>query len=529
MNANEAIAVFLIESMSIQTASNETRPLFKASFLVLLIGMLAGTTASFGQSTNQLSIDAVRQLRLPDVVLESVKSVGSDSKNPKAYLEVNGVIGTSIRFELLLPEDWNGRFVMGGGGGFVGTVQNMARGSVNRGYATVGTDTGHHDESGYLAGWAIDNLEAKVNFGHLAVHRTAEVAKALIRDYYGSDSKYSYFVGCSRGGGQAMMEAQRYPRDFDGIVAGAPAFNWTGLAAMSVAIAQALYPDPATLDHPVITKESLERLQASIIEQCDAQDGLKDGVVQNPPSTHFDLSMVPGITEEQRKAFEAIYRGAFNGNVQIYPGYSPGAECDPNQWIAWITGSVPPMVAKNHVPDLMFAFGTQIWKGLVFNDPDWDYSRYNFSSFERDTRLAASFLNATSPNLDAFKARKGKLIIWHGWADPALPPQATVDYYRQVEAHDPNAAEYCRLFMVPGCLHCGGGPGASEVDWLSTIADWVEHSQSPNKVIASKSESGNAQMTRPLFPYPRYAVYNGSGDTKSAESFVAKSPVGLTR
>src|ERR1039458_5983123 len=179
MNANEAIAVFLIESMSIQTASNETRPLFKASFLVLLIGMLAGTTASFGQSTNQLSIDAVRQLRLPDVVLESVKSVGSDSKNPKAYLEVNGVIGTSIRFELLLPEDWNGRLVMGGGGGFVGTVQNMARGSVNRGYVTVGTDTGHHDESGYLAGWAIDNLEAKVNFGHLAVD---QIGRASCRE-----------------------------------------------------------------------------------------------------------------------------------------------------------------------------------------------------------------------------------------------------------------------------------------------------------------------------------------------------------
>ena len=188
MNPDKAIAVLLIEAISIQTASNETRPLFKASLLVLLIGMLAGTTASFGQSTNRLRIDVVRQLRLPDVVLESVKSVGSDSKNPKPYLEVNGVIGTSIRFELLLPEDWNGRFVMGGGGGFVGTVQNMARGSVNRGYATVGTDTGHHDESGYLAGWAIDNLEAKVNFGHLAVHRTAEVAKALIRDYYGSDS-----------------------------------------------------------------------------------------------------------------------------------------------------------------------------------------------------------------------------------------------------------------------------------------------------------------------------------------------------
>lgn len=529
MNPKDAPSVYPIQPMPIQTAGSDMRPRFKAYVLVSLTVLLAGTTASSGQATNRLGVDAVRQLRLPDVVLESVKSVPQSSENPKAYLQLNGVIGTSIRFELLLPEDWNGRFVMGGGGGFVGTVQNMARGSVNIGYATVGTDTGHHDESGYLAGWAIDNLEAKVNFGHLAVHRTAEVAKALIRDYYGSDSKYSYFVGCSRGGGQAMMEAQRYPRDFDGIVAGAPAFNWTGLAAMSVAIAQALYPDPAKLDHPVITKESLERLQASIIEQCDAQDGLKDGVVQDPPATHFDLSKVPGITEEQRKAFEIIYRGTFNGNAQIYPGYSAGAECDPNQWITWITGPMPSMVAKDKVPDLMFAFGTQIWKGLIFNDPDWDYSRYNFASFARDTRLAASFLNATSPNLDAFKARKGKLIIWHGWADPALPAQATVDYYRLVEAHDPNAAEYCRLFMVPGCLHCGGGPGASDVDWLSTIADWVERSRPPDKVIASKPESGNTRITRPLVPYPRYAAYNGTGDTKSAESFVAKSPADLTR
>src|SRR2546421_446552 len=165
---------------------------------------------------------------------------------------------------------------MGGGGGFVGSVQNAARDSVNRGYATVGTDTGHHSEPGYLAEWALDDLEAKVNFGYLAVHRTAEVAKALIRSYYHTDPAASYFLGCSRGGGQAMMEAQRYPGDFDGIVAGAPAFHWTGIAATMVTIAKALYPDPAHLDHPVLTREALQKLQAAILEQCDAQDGLKD-------------------------------------------------------------------------------------------------------------------------------------------------------------------------------------------------------------------------------------------------------------
>jgi feruloyl esterase len=326
-----------------------------------------------------------------------------------------------------------------------------------------------------------------------------------------------------------MMEAQRYPGDFDGIVAGAPAFNWTGLAALSVTIAQALYPDPAKLDHPVITKDALERLQASILEQGDAQDGLKDGVVQYPPASRFDLAKVTGITEEQRQAFAAIFRGASNRIGQIYPGYTPGAECDPNQWTVWITGSVPGMVARDHVPDLMFAFGTQIWKGLVFNDPDWDYSRYNFSNFARDTRLAASFLNATNPNLDTLKARGGKLILWHGWADQALPPQATVDYYRQVQARDPHAEDYCRLFMVAGCLHCGDGPGASDVDWLGTIAAWVERSQPPDVVIASKNEPGNVTITRPLFPYPRYAAYNGNGDPNRAENFGAKTPDGLSR
>lgn len=496
--------------------------------LSLLVTCRLGT--ALGQSTN-LTIEDLRTLRLPDVVVESAATITPDrQKNPNAanYVEVKGVIGGHIRFELLLPETWNGSFVMGGGGGFVGSVQNAARDSVNRGYATVGTDTGHEWQPGYMANWAFDNVEAQLNFGYLAVHRTAEVAKAIIRAYYGKDAAHSYFVGCSRGGGQAMMEAQRYPKDFDGIVAGAPAFNWTGFAATMVSIAKALYPDPKHLQDTVLTKQALQKLQQSILEQCDAQDGLKDGVVQDPSTVHFDLSQVPGISEEQRRAIAAIYNGARNARGQICVGYPSGAECDPDQWIAWLVGPIPPMVEKDHVPDLTFAFGTQVFKYLVFNQPDWDYSTYDFSNFEKDTRLAASFLNATNPNLDAFKARRGKLILWHGWADPALPAQATADYYRQVQVHDQNAGEYCRLFLVPGCLHCGGGPGAAEVDWLSVIVDWVERDKTPDKLVASKSENGKIVMTRPLFPYPRYAVYKGSGDANSADSFVPKSPTPTT-
>lgn len=493
----------------------------KTPFL-LAFTVSCAAISGLAATTDHISIEELRQVHFPEVTLESVIGRSGDSRN-KAHVEIKGLIGEHIRFELLLPDAWNERFAMGGGGGFVGSIQNMARFSVNLGYATVGTDTGHQSQlSGApVATWAYNDIEAKVNFGYLAVHRTAEVAKALIHAYYHKDPAHSYFLGCSRGGGQALMEAQRFPKDFDGIVSGAPAFNWTGLAAMNVAIAKALYPDPAHLDTNVITKEALQKLAAGIIEQCDAQDGLKDGIIQDPASAHFDLSKVEGLTDEQRKALTAIFEGARNIKGAEYPGFAPVAECDPGQWIAWIVGPVPDF-AKDHAPDLLFAFSTQIFKYLIFNDPDWDYSKYDFSTFQRDSRLAASYLNATNADLSALKQRNGKLIIWHGWADTALPAQATIDYYREVKARDASAADYCRLFLVPGCLHCGGGPGASDVDWLSVIVDWVEHNKAPEKLVASKKENGKVVITRPIYPYPNVAVYKGSGDPNSADSFEVK-------
>jgi feruloyl esterase len=489
------------------------------------IAVLSAVLSLSVSASGHLTVAELKSIKLPEVMLDSVEHVEGKDKS-SGFVKAHGTIGSHIRFELLLPDDWNGRFAMGGGGGFVGTVQNGVRYSVAKGYATAGTDTGHQTASGITAKWAFNDLEAKLNFGYMAVHRTAEVSKALIRAYYGKDASRSYFLGCSRGGGQAMMEAQRFPNDFDGIVAGAPAFNWTGLAAMAVQIAKTLYPDPANLDSTAITKETLENLARSVMEQCDARDGLKDGVIQNPPMAGFDLSKVEGLTADQRKGIEAIYAGGRTAGKNIYPGFSPAAECDPNQWIAWITGPAPQLAQRERAPDLMFAFGTQIFKYLIFNDPDWDYSKYDFSNFERDSRLAASYLNATNPDLQPFKTREGKLIIWHGWADPALPAEASVDYYREVLAKDNSARDYCRLFMVPGCLHCGGGPGASEVDWLSVIVDWVEQGKAPEQLIATKKENGKTIMTRPLYPYPSYAKYKGSGDKNDAASFEAKTSAG---
>lgn len=461
----------------------------------------------------KLDADGVKGLVLPDVRIDSAVH------HADGYVDVDGFIGGTIGFELLLPDSWNGRFTMGGGGGFVGSVQNMTRGSARQGYATVGTDTGHRGPGG---NFALDDVLAQINFGHLAVHRTAEAAKAIIHAYYGSSPEFSYFLGCSRGGGQALMEAQRYPNDFDGIVAGAPAFNWTGFGATFLRIAQAFYPDPKNLASTVVDRDDLEKLYQEIMKQCDAADGLEDGIVDDPTAVKFDLSKVSGLTDAQRKAIQAVYDGARNSDGPIYPGFPIGAEGGPQGWLSWITGPLP-AGASGGAPSASFGFGTDIFRYFVFNDPDWDYTKYDFSTWAEDTHLAGTFLNATDPKLDAYKARGGKLIIWHGWADPALPATATIGYYDDVLEVDSGAMDYTRLYMVPGCLHCGGGPGPSGVDWLDVISKWVEKGEAPGRLVATKGQ-GDAAMTRPLYPYPNRSAYKGSGDPNKAENFDVRKP-----
>jgi feruloyl esterase len=216
---------------------------------------------------------------LPDVRITAV----TEEAAPVPHCKVAGVIGTETNFELLLPETWNGKFVMGGGGGFVGVVQNTSLmfGSLQKGYATVGTDTGHagHPANG---SWAYNNLERLVSFGHQAVHRTAVTAKALITDYYTNDISRSYFTGCSRGGGHGFMEAQRYPEDFDGIVAGSPAYDWTGVAAAATQISAAMYPDPSDLQAAVVGPAEQRLIESSYLEMCDAMDGIEDGILNDP-------------------------------------------------------------------------------------------------------------------------------------------------------------------------------------------------------------------------------------------------------
>ena len=490
---------------------------------------IRAVTAIPAPGANPAECSNLTTLKLPDVKITEAAPVPAATTGAvrAPHCRVLGVIGTEIHFALLLPDEWNRKFVMGGGGGFVYRIDNQASAVVNAGYATVGTDTGHQAASVTDAAWALNNLERQVNFGYLGVHRTAEVAKAIIRSYYGSSSARSYFSGCSNGGRQAMMEAQRFPEDFDGIVAGAPAYDFTAIGAQFIKDIRAAFPDPRNITEP-ISIATLKAVEAQVVQKCDALDGVKDGLIEDPRSCTVDVAALTGVTDPQRALLKAIYAETRNRDGVIYPAQPAGGEGEMAGWALWITGVNPQMMAASKSPSLRYGFGTEMFKYLVFNDPSFDYTRYDLSTYKKDTALAATVLNATDPNLDAFKNRGGKLLLWHGWSDPALTALASVKYYEQVHARDAKAGDYFRMFMMPGVLHCAGGPGPDTVDWAAAIDEWVEKGKAPERIVAQKrggvGTAATVARTRPLCPYPQRAVYSGSGSTDDAASFACRQP-----
>lgn len=452
------------------------------------------------------------------------------------HCKVSGTISTEIHFQLLLPSPsaWNGRFVMGGGGGFSGAIQNSAMeampggNALQRGFATSGTDTGHKG-SVIDGSWALDNDEREIDFAHRSVHRTTEVSKELIAAYYGREAERSYFLGCSRGGGQAMIEAQRYPDDYDGIVAMAPAYSWARLGTAFVQNQQKNLPDPTDFSQPVVDNAARSLIASAVAERCDDDDGVVDGVLGDPRTCDFSPAELrcsgeaadSCLTDQQIEALERIYGGPVVDGVTVFPGFPYGAEDQRGGWDTWTTGverdrSTP-------LPNLHYAFGTQLFKYLVYDDPDFDYSNYDFANWAEDIAHMDELLSASDPDLSAMRDSGGKLLLWHGWADPALTPLATIDYYDAVLAVDPNARDYTRLFMAPGVLHCAGGAGPDAVDFLSAISDWAERGVAPDRLLALKlSGSGETELSRPLCPYPQVAVWDGSGPTTDASSFACK-------
>ena len=523
----------------------------KHGFLTFGLAVIAVTLAACGVEQGAPPEDAVAAAEGPGCSLESLRELPdvritavTEEAAPVPHCKVAGVIGTETHFELLLPEIWNGKFAMGGGGGFGGVVQNtsLMLGSLQKGYATVGTDTGHaaHPANG---SWAYNNLERLVSFGHQAVHRTAVTAKALITDYYARDISRSYFTGCSRGGGQGFVEAQRYPEDFDGIVAGSPAYNWTMVGAAATQISAAMYPDPSNLQEAVVGPEEQRLIESSYLEMCDAMDGIEDGILNDPRECEFDVATLlcegekndSCISEEQLAAVKVVYDGPKDSQGRsLYYGFPFGGEGAEGGWSRWLTGGLKydddaddfqagvdmgPFESPV-TPSAYFAFGKDIMRYFIYNDPEWSYVGYDYDRLEKDAARAAETLNATDPDLSAFRERGGKLLIYNGWSDNAQTSLAFADYYEQVLAVDQSAADDVRLFLMPGVEHCFGGPGPSWVNFLDEIDNWVETGSAPDQVIAYwLDETMRPTGSRPVCAYPVAAQYDGEGDTRDASSF----------
>ncbi len=501
-----------------------------------ILGLLCGFVPFilFSQSNTPskpcLPCEQMKDLRLPDVTILSAVSFLRDTTSgiTVPFCRLTGRISKEINFELILPQQWNGRFLMSGGGGFVGSVENYLRDRANDGYASAGTDTGHQG-SGASAEWALNNMERQINFGRLGVHRTAVVSKALIHHFYCSAPSYSYFFGCSRGGGQAMVEAQFYPEDFDGFVAGAPAFSWPAFGAKFIQISQKNYPNPKDLSKPVITQDNLILLQQNVLLQCDHLDGVRDRIINDPRDCNFDFSKLPlcpddkasasCFTKEQLAAIKVVYSPLqVNKNV-IYPGFPFGLEGENGSWDAWISGTSPYL---QKAPSLHYQFSTDMFKYLIFNDASWDYSQYSFQNFFDETEYASAYLDATQTDYLEFKKMKRKMIMYHGWNDAALSAFQTIQHYDEALKQDKDLQSSIRLFLLPGVLHCGGGTGPDNIDWIKQIQNWVENNQAPDLLLLSKMEKGKAVMTRPVYAYPKVAIYNGKGDPNQLQNYKVK-------
>lgn len=448
---------------------------------------------------------------------------------------------STIQSLIRLPKTWNGRLFMGGSGGFGGDLgEEQIAGitaldgtALQRGFATVVNDTGHAG-SRIDASWALEvppspgiDSQKERNFAGHSTHLSVMTAKKLAAAFYRSAVKYSYFHGCSTGGRQALVAATAFPRDFDGIIAGAPT-----LMAGAVFSRYALTQEARLAVSSQLTVPKLERVTSLVLAKCDADDGVADGILTDPRrcefDAHQDLPACPGnvdgpdcFTAEQKEFIDFVH-----GQIQLEnppfiahglmpssEGVAPGSSWLLQGWASWITGT--PLLGN---VNLQWLFDTGARQFMVFDDPDFEESTYLTTRSLAQIREDSRVLSSLDPpkTLDAFRGRGGKLLLYHGWIDPALAPEDTIHYVESVEEETPGDREQSvRLFMIPGMAHCGFGPGAQVFDGIDVIVDWVENSTPPDGMLAF---SPDGQLSRPLCKYPTAAVYRG-GDARLAGSF----------
>jgi len=508
---------------------------------MVIVTVVVGTVLLSAEAASAASCESLRSLKLANTTITSATLIPAGSFQAPgtpapptvmlpAHCRVAATLTPSsdshIEMEVWMPaENWNGKFQAVGNGGWAGVItyggapqaipRNMAF-ALTEGYATASTDTGHVND-GTQGRFAVGHPEKLTDFAYRAVHEMTLASKAIIAAFYGNGPRLSYWNGCSTGGRQALIEAQRFPEDFDGIVAGAPANFWTHLMAGIAAAAHATHQgQPGNMP-----MDKLRLLHDSVVRSCDALDGVRDGLLQDPAHCGFDVKQVACkggdvtscLTPAQITAAQEMYGGSkrSQGKEQVYPGMAFGSE------LGWdpVNGLQPLPIAESY------------FKDVVLQDSSWDYAHFNPESDVAKADAAhAALMNATDANLRPFFARGGKLLQYHGWNDQQISPFNSVNYYRSVEAklgRDEVSKSY-RLFMAPAMMHCGGGDGPNQFNPMAALERWREANIPPAQIVATHVTNGVVDNSRPLCPYPQVAVYNGVGGTKDAANFTCKAP-----
>ena len=453
---------------------------------------------------------------------------------------------SDIAIEVWMPlNGWNSRFLGTGNGGFGGTLDySQMANALLYGYATAGTDAGHVSTADANASWALGHPEKVIDFGYRAVHEMTATAVALIQDFYSKAPTHKYFFSCSDGGREALMEAQRYPLDYNGILAGDPANDWTGLLANGAVDLLALTAHPTTY----ISAAKLPAITAAVLAECN--QGVETGYLNNPPDCHFNpqIMLCKGaetdscLTQPEIATLQQIYSGTKTSTgVTVFPGLTPGGEAAgaSSGWAGWITGSSPGVSGMAEYVESYYA-------DMVYSDADWNYKDFNLTEgLAVSLSTTGNEVNAVNPNLTPFHDANGKLILYHGWNDAAISPYSTIDYYDSVVAAlgQGVANQTLQLFMVPGMDHCGGGPGPTNFgaggpgpDTIAydehhsiykALEAWVEDGVIPQQIQTNGTTEYNGQtlyISRPLCAYPLIAKYSGSGSQNQAANYTCAAP-----
>ena len=482
--------------------------------------------------------ERLAELALPELVQIAARTVAAEGNVP-AHCRVNGVLAPEIAFEVNLPAAWNGRFYMIGNGGHAGEAPDDPNRAAQRssalghGFVMASTNTGHDARKEPQGTFVLSNPQKAIDYAYRAVHLTAATAKEIANRHYGQPVAHSYWSSCSNGGRQGLLEAQRYPEDFDGVVANAPWVDQTGFTI------GALWNQRALTETPV-SAEKMALVAQRVMAKCDAVDGLNDDLIDDPRNCSFavaqDVPSCPSgtdsaacLTAPQAAAIQQVYDGPRSNGRPVFPGFMLGSEALVTGFngatnSGWLNLIIP---AQPDAKPADFGLAEATLRYLVFQPPRPDYDFRTFD-FDRDIGLLEPWgkvANATDTNLQAFRARGGKLIMTYGWADAILQPLMGVGYYeRAVAANGASGTDFLRLFMVPGMAHCAGGVGPDQNDAVTAVIDWVETGVAPDVLIAKKVVNGATTRSRPLCPYPQVARYQGRGSVDDATSFQCRAP-----